>query len=106
MIINAILDTKNSQFGLCRILKRGGRDIESIRKLQQPKKRKLENENYETRQEQTEMREGTGQEKRKADKNVENEAQPYKKRKKTSDIRTLLQAQADKNITSCNETRQ
>ena len=46
------------------------------------------------------------QEKRKADESQENEAQPAKKKKKTSDIIQLMQAQLDKNTTNSQETRQ
>ena len=46
------------------------------------------------------------QEKRKADESQENEAQPAKKKKKTSDIIQLMQAQLDKNTTNSQETTQ
>ena len=71
-----------------------------------PKRRKLENETYETRQESAALQEIQHQDKRKADKNHEPEAQPSTKRRKTADIRELFQAQADKNIPNCQDAIQ
>ena len=59
---------------------------------------------HEARQEQKEL-ENSSQEKRKADASQETEAQPATK-KKTSDIRQLMQAQLDKNTTNSQETTQ
>ena len=64
------------------------------------KRRKLENETYETRQEQPNMEEGKAQEKRKADKNSEHGAEPSEKRMRLTDIRTLFKSQLDRTETA------
>ena len=68
------------------------------------KRRKLNNEMHETRQEQQEL-EKSSQEKRKSDESQENDAKPPK-RMKTSDIRQFMQAELDKNTTNDLETPQ
>ena len=57
------------------------------RKAPAPKRRKLVNKTYETRQESADLQEIQHQDKRRADKNHEPEAQPSTKRRKTADIR-------------------
>jgi hypothetical protein len=74
------------------------------RKAPAAKRRKLDNEMHEARQDQQEL-EKSSQEKRKSDESHETDTQPPK-RMKTSDIRQFMQAERDKNTTSCLETPQ